>query len=44
MLSGYENTFKKRIGDFRIIYEIIDETAYILIIDVGNRGEIYNRW
>ena len=43
MLSGYESTFKKRIGDFRIIYEIYDETAYIFVIDLGNRGEIYNR-
>jgi mRNA interferase RelE/StbE len=35
--SGY----RLRVGDWRIVYEIISERAVVVIIDVGPRGSIY---
>jgi mRNA interferase RelE/StbE len=44
MLSGYENIFRKRVGDVRIIYQVVDKVAYIYVLDAGNRGDVYKRW
>jgi mRNA interferase RelE/StbE len=30
-----------RVGDYRIIYEIIDKILVVEVIDLGNRKEIY---
>ena len=43
-LTGYKNTFRKRIGDFRVVYEILDDVLIVHVLDAGNRGEIYNDW
>jgi mRNA interferase RelE/StbE len=33
--------YRLRIGDWRVVYEIIGERAMVVIIDVGPRGSIY---
>ncbi|MCC8048635.1 MAG: type II toxin-antitoxin system RelE/ParE family toxin [Oscillospiraceae bacterium] len=33
-----------RVGDYRIIYSVDNGELTVLIIDAGNRGEIYNRY
>jgi mRNA interferase RelE/StbE len=36
------NTFHKiRVGDYRIIYEIHDDTLVILVVKIGHRKDIY---
>ncbi len=40
-LSGYKSTYRLRVGDYRVIYEIFEETLVIKVIAVGNRGDIY---
>lgn len=40
-LKGFEELYRLRVGDFRILFEKIDEELVIIIIDVGNRGQIY---
>ena len=35
------NGYRIRVGDYRIIYEIEDNILRIVIIDVGNRKDIY---
>ena len=47
-LQGQVNTFRLRVGDYRIIYQLIpngkeNEAEIILVdvIDAGNRGQIY---
>ena len=42
-LSGQKNAYRLRVGDFRIIYEIDDSVLLITVVNVGNRGQIYNR-
>ncbi len=39
-LSGRDG-WRMRIGNYRVIYEIIDKTCHILVLDVGHRKEIY---
>lgn len=43
-LKGYENLFRLRIGDIRIIFEKDDNEYKIIVIDAGNRGQIYNKY
>ncbi len=40
-LSGYENLYRVRKGDWRIVYLVQDEQLLILIIEVATRGNAY---
>lgn len=40
-LQGYENTYRVRIGDYRIIYEIPDNILLVWVIEVGHRSRVY---
>jgi mRNA interferase RelE/StbE len=40
-LAGYENLFRIRMGDWRIIYAIEDERLIILILEISPRGGAY---
>jgi mRNA interferase RelE/StbE len=40
-LAGYEDRYRLRVGDYRVIYEIMDEQLVILVVGVGHRREIY---
>jgi mRNA interferase RelE/StbE len=40
-LSGNENLYRIRKGDYRIIYQIEDDVLLIIIVLVGHRKEIY---
>ena len=40
-LKGYKNAYRKRTGDYRIIYEVEDKVLRILVIAVGHRKDIY---
>ena len=33
--------YRLRVGDYRVIYEIVDEQLIILIVGVGHRREAY---
>lgn len=36
------NGYRIRTGDYRIIYDIFDNTLLIIIIAIGHRKDIYN--
>lgn len=40
-LSGAENTFRIRIGDYRIIYEVHSGWLVITIVRVRHRKDVY---
>lgn len=42
-LSGTEELYRIREGDFRIIYEIRDEVLLVLVVKVGHRKDVYKR-
>lgn len=50
-MQGQENTFRLRVGDYRIIYQLIPkgkendfDIVLVDVIDAGSRGQIYNRY
>ena len=40
-LQGGEKTYRVRVGDYRILYEIHDDVSRVLIVKVGHRREVY---
>jgi mRNA interferase RelE/StbE len=41
-LSGHES-YRIRVGDYRIVYTIEDDRLIVLVIEVGHRREVYRR-
>lgn len=39
-LKGYADTFRIRIGDWRMIYELQRKEATIVVFEIGPRGRI----
>ncbi len=40
-MSGEENAYRVRVGDYRIIYEIHDAVLIVVVVRVGHRREVY---
>ncbi len=40
-LSGTDSTYRVRVGDFRVIYEIHDKEVLVTVLKIGHRSEIY---
>ena len=40
---GYEDRYRLRAGNYRVIYEVIDGQLIILVVGVGHRREISRR-
>ena len=38
-LSGYKNIFRIRVGNYRVVYEIVDKKVYVFL--VGHRKDVY---
>jgi len=41
-LSGSDR-YRVRQGDLRIIYEVADPTATVVVVKIGNRRDVYRR-
>ncbi len=42
-LKGYENLWRFRIGDYRIIYAISDVILLVDVCEIGYRKDIYDK-
>ena len=42
-LKGHDDLLRLRVGDYRILYTVDHGELLIIVIDVGNRGQIYKR-
>ncbi len=40
-LKGTPDVFRLRVGDYRILYRVEHEILTVIVIDAGNRGQIY---
>jgi mRNA interferase RelE/StbE len=40
-LSGYQNLWRIRAGDYRIVYEIHDGELLVLVMDIDHRSRVY---
>lgn len=40
-MSGYDDVYRLRVGDYRILYEIHDSVLLIQVVRVGHRKDVY---
>lgn len=40
-LSGQAGLLRVRVGDYRIIYQVVDDQLLVLEIRIGHRSEVY---
>ena len=40
-LTGFENIYRIRIGNYRVIYSIKDEILTVLVVKIGHRRDVY---
>jgi mRNA interferase RelE/StbE len=40
-IAGAEHTYRIRIGDYRVIYSVIEDHLLIEIVRVGHRKDVY---
>ncbi|MCK6681976.1 MAG: type II toxin-antitoxin system RelE/ParE family toxin [Thermoanaerobaculia bacterium] len=43
-LQGIENTYRIRVGDYRILYSVHDDVLLVLVLTIGNRRDVYKRF
>lgn len=42
-LAGEDRAYRVRVGDYRIVYEVIDQQLVIQVVRVGHRREVYRQ-
>ncbi len=40
-LSGEDSAYRLRVGDYRLVYEVVDRVLRVLIVRVAHRREAY---
>lgn len=40
-LSGFDSTFRIRVGDYRVIYEVQKNEVIVTVLKIGNRKDVY---
>ena len=43
-IQGYDNLYRTRVGNMRILYSVKEELKIINIENIDNRGDIYKRY
>ncbi|MCI6163860.1 MAG: type II toxin-antitoxin system RelE/ParE family toxin [Lachnospira sp.] len=43
-LKGHDNVYRLRIGDYRILYTVDNGEYTVIVINAGNRGQIYQQY
>ena len=41
VMSGEDSVYRVRVGDYRIVYEVIDAVLVIHVVRIGHRREVY---
>jgi mRNA interferase RelE/StbE len=40
-MQGEDSAYRVRVGDYRIVYEVLDAVLLIQVVRVGHRREVY---
>ena len=43
-LKGHDNIYRLRVGDYRILYTVDNGEFIVIVINAGNRRQIYNQY
>ncbi|WP_303708987.1 MULTISPECIES: type II toxin-antitoxin system RelE/ParE family toxin [Microbacterium] len=41
-LAGFDNAWRVRIGDYRVLYEVVDERVLVTVVRVAHRRDAYD--
>ncbi len=41
-LAGFADTWRTRVGDIRILYEVSDDRVVVTVFRIAHRREVYN--
>jgi mRNA interferase RelE/StbE len=42
-LTGEDDLYRLRVGDYRVIYQVQDKVLLVLVVKIGNRREVYRK-
>ena len=42
-LTNIENAYRIRVGDYRVVYQIVDNILTVFVVRVGHRKDVYRR-
>lgn len=40
-MSGYKDVFRLRVGTYRVLYSVKNDILTVLVLKIGNRGDVY---
>ena len=40
-LSGEKDIYRVRVGNYRVLYQIVDKVLVVAVVSVGHRREVY---
>jgi mRNA interferase RelE/StbE len=40
-LQGYDAVYRIRVGQYRVVYEILEDRVIVIVLKVGHRKDIY---
>ncbi|QNA94059.1 type II toxin-antitoxin system RelE/ParE family toxin [Microbacterium sp. Se63.02b] len=40
-LTGFDNAWRVRIGDHRVLYEVVDDVVLVTVFRVAHRRDVY---
>ncbi|MCR5782317.1 MAG: type II toxin-antitoxin system RelE/ParE family toxin [Clostridia bacterium] len=43
-MKGYENLFRLRVADYRVIYRVDHGELQVIVIDADSRGDVYKKY
>lgn len=41
-LKGAQFSYRVRVGDYRVLYEVHDDVLVVLVVTIGDRKEVYD--
>ncbi|MFI8086497.1 type II toxin-antitoxin system RelE/ParE family toxin [Kitasatospora sp. NPDC086009] len=43
-LTGHDGLYRLWVGDHRVVYEVQGDVMVVLVVNVGNRRDVYRRY
>ena len=40
-LKGEDHSYRIRVGDYRVIYDVFEKTVVVLVLRIGHRKDVY---